>query len=361
MRHVVHDCGPTRTHGGDVIMSLHPRADAVAGDAGAAQIAEQADADLAEARRVLRAEAAALLAMAETVGTGDGFLKAVRLMQDCRGRIVVTGMGKSGHVGRKIASTLSSTGTPALFVHPGEAGHGDLGMIAAHDLVLAISNSGGAAELNAIIYYARRFGIPLVAITRDPMSQLGKAADACLLLPDLPEACPLSLAPMTSSTATLALGDALAAVLMQRRQFSAEHFRDYHPAGTLGALLLTVSDIMHGGDEQPIVARGTLMHAAILVMTEKRFGCVGVVDAGGQLVGIFTDGDLRRKLDRMLLDKPIDSVMVASPKVVAPDALVADAVKMMGEHKIQTVFAVGADGKPLGIVHLHDLLRSRIL
>jgi arabinose-5-phosphate isomerase len=318
-------------------------------------------ADLAEARRVLRAEAAALLAMAETVGTGDGFLKAVCLMQACRGRIVVTGMGKSGHVGRKIASTLSSTGTPALFVHPGDAGHGDLGMIAAHDLVLAISNSGGAVELNAIIYYAKRFGIPLVAITRDPTSQLGKAADACVLLPDMPEACPLNLAPMTSSTATLALGDALAAVLMQRRQFKAEHFRDYHPSGTLGSLLLKVSDIMHRGDEQPIVVRGTLMQSAILVMTEKRFGCVGVVDADGRLVGIFTDGDLRRKLDRMLLDKPIDSVMVASPKVVPPDALVADAVKMMGEHKIQTVFAVDPAGQPLGIVHLHDLLRSRIL
>jgi arabinose-5-phosphate isomerase len=166
---------------------------------------------------------------------------------------------------------------------------------------------------------------------------------------------------LSSSTVTIALGDALAAVLIQRRQFSAEHFRDYHPAGTLGALLLKVSDIMHRGDEQPIVARGTLMQSAIRVMTQKRFGCVGAVDAGGRLVGIFTDGDLRRRLDRMLLDKPIDSVNVASPKVVAPDALVADVVKMMGEHKIPSVFAMDAAGQPLGIVHLHDLLRSRIL
>jgi arabinose-5-phosphate isomerase len=337
-------------------MSSADGADTAAGPNGG-----QASADVEEARRVLRAEAAALLSMAETIGAGDSFLKVVRLMQECRGRIIVTGMGKSGHVGRKIASTLSSTGTPALFVHPGEAGHGDLGMIAAHDVILAISNSGGAVELNAIIYYARRFGIPLVAITRDPASRLGKAADACLLLPDVAEACPLNLAPMTSSTATLALGDALAAVLMQRRHFSAERFRDYHPAGTLGSLLLTVSDIMHRGDELPIVRLGESVHTAILVMTEKRFGCVGVVDSGNRLVGIFTDGDLRRKLDGMLLDKPIDDVMVASPKGVSPDALVADVLKMMGEYKIPSVFAVNEDGHPLGIIHLHDLLRSRIL
>lgn len=321
----------------------------------------QTAADIAEARRVLRAEAAALMSLAETVGDGDAFPKAVRLMQGCRGRIIVTGMGKSGHVGRKIASTLSSTGTPALFVHPGEAGHGDLGMIAAHDVILAISNSGGAVELNAIIYYARRFGIPLVAITRDPESRLGKAADACLLLPDVPEACPLNLAPMTSSTATLALGDALAAVLMQRGHFSAERFRDYHPAGTLGSLLLTVADIMHRGDEVPIVKLGASVHSAVLVMTEKRFGCVGVVDVDDRLVGIFTDGDLRRKLDAMLLEKPIDGVMVTSPWGVAPDTLVADVVKMMGDNKIPSVFAVDAEGRPVGIVHLHDLLRSRIL
>ena len=322
---------------------------------------EQVDADVAEARRVLRAEAAALLAMAETIGIKDAFNAVVRLMQDCRGRIIVTGMGKSGHVGRKIASTLSSTGTPALFVHPGEAAHGDLGMITAHDVILAISNSGGAVELNSIIYYARRFGIPLVAITGDPESRLGKAADACLRLPGVPEACPLNLAPMTSSTATLALGDALAAVLMQRRHFSVEHFRDYHPAGTLGSLLLRVSDIMHRGDELPIVTLGESAHTAILVMTEKRFGCVGVVDSGNRLVGIFTDGDLRRKLDGMLLDKPIDSVMVTSPKGTLPDTLVADVVKMMEQHKISVVFAVDAAGHPVGIVHLHDLLRSRIL
>lgn len=322
---------------------------------------EQVDADVAEARRVLRAEAAALLAMAETIGIKDAFNAVVRLMQDCRGRIIVTGMGKSGHVGRKIASTLSSTGTPALFVHPGEAAHGDLGMITAHNVILAISNSGGAVELNSIIYYARRFGIPLVAITGDPESRLGKAADACLRLPGVPEACPLNLAPMTSSTATLALGDALAAVLMQRRHFSVEHFRDYHPAGTLGSLLLRVSDIMHRGDELPIVTLGELAHTAILVMTEKRFGCVGVVDSGNRLVGIFTDGDLRRKLDGMLLDKPIDSVMVTLPKGTLPDTLVADVVKMMEQHKISVVFAVDAAGHPVGIVHLHDLLRSRIL
>ena len=322
-------------------------------------VASPSDRNVAEGRRVLLAEAEALAAAAEALG--EDFDRAVELLAETKGRIIATGMGKSGIMGRKIAATFASTGAPALFVHPAEASHGDLGMIGRQDIVLAISNSGETQELGDVLYYARRHALPIVAITRNRESRLAHAATVVLCLPAVDEACPLNLAPMTSTTVTVALGDALAAALMRRRGFGPGNFRDFHPGGKLGSLLLTVGEVMHRDDAVPLVPTGTSVRDAVVVMTGKRLGCVGIVDAAGRLVGIFTDGDLRRTLGDGLLERRIEAVMSVEPKTIAPDVLLADAATLMESKAIPSVFVIDQRRAAIGIVHLHDLLRSRLI
>ncbi len=321
--------------------------------------AESAPDDVGVARRVLTTEAAALAALAATLDAR--FAHAIDALADVSGRVVVTGMGKSGHVARKIAATLASTGTPAQFVHPAEASHGDLGMVVSGDAVLALSNSGETAELADIVGHTRRFGLPLVAITARVGSTLARAADVALILPDAAEACPLGLAPTSSTTMQLALGDAIAVALLTRRGFGPSDFRDIHPAGSLGQRLRRVDDLMHAGDAVPLVAADTPMAEAILVMTDKRFGCVGVVDAAGRLSGIVTDGDLRRAMAPDVLSRPVAALMTREPRRIGPDALAAEALRAMNAppRPITTLFVVDAD-RPVGIVHVHDLLRAGV-
>ena len=324
--------------------------------------------DIAVARRVIEAEIAGLRAMAQ--GLEEGFVRTIELLASVKGRIAVTGMGKSGHVARKIASTLASTGTPSLFVHPGEASHGDLGMIAEGDAVIALSNSGETAELTDILSYTRRFRIPLVAMTRRPDSAVAEAADVTLILPASAEACPMGLAPTTSTTMMIALGDAIAVALLERKGFSSEDFQVLHPGGQIGRQLLRVSDIMHSGDAVPLVKLGTLTGEAILVITAKSFGCAGVVDAAGGLAGIVTDGDLRRHLGLdgktasprgdLVLSAPVEAVMTPTPKTIRPQALAAEALGQMNAQAITSLFVVDEMGKPLGILHIHDCLRAGI-
>jgi arabinose-5-phosphate isomerase len=317
---------------------------------------QNADRDVA--RAVLRTEADGLTALAASLD--ENFSRAVDLLANAAGRVVVSGMGKSGHVGRKIAATFASTGTTSLFVHPAEASHGDLGMIAAGDAVLALSNSGETAELADLVAHARRFGLPLVAITARAGSTLARAADVALLLPQAAEACPMGLAPTTSTTMQIALGDALAVALLTRRGFTASDFRQFHPGGRLGARLKHVRDLMHQGDAVPLGGPDTPMDRALLVMTEKRFGCLGIVDAAGRLVGILTDGDLRRAMGPDLLGRRAGDIMTASPRTIGPDALAAEALHEMTARArpITALFVVDAAGRPAGILHLHDLLRA---
>ncbi|HUN47751.1 MAG TPA: KpsF/GutQ family sugar-phosphate isomerase [Stellaceae bacterium] len=315
--------------------------------------------DIEAARRVLQAEIAGLKALADSLN--GAFVAAVEALARVKGRVIVTGMGKSGHVARKIAATLASTGTPAQFVHPGEASHGDLGMIAEGDAVLALSNSGDTAELGDILAYTRRFRIPLLAMTRRAESALADAADIALVIPQSAEACPMGLAPTTSTTMMLALGDALAVALLERKGFSAADFQALHPGGQLGKQLLRVADIMHAGDAVPLVASGTQMADAILVMTAKSFGCAGVVDAAGRLLGIVTDGDLRRHMGSALLVQRVDDVMTPTPKTIRPQALAAEAVGQMNAQAITSLFVVDETWRPLGILHLHDCLRAGVV
>jgi arabinose-5-phosphate isomerase len=316
--------------------------------------------DIDVARDVLATEAAGLTALAAAL---DGrFALAVDLLASATGRVVVTGMGKSGHIGRKIAATLASTGTPALFVHPAEASHGDLGMVVRGDVVLALSNSGETAELADLIDHAHRFGLPLVAITRNGGSSLAQAADVVLILPPAPEACRIGLAPTTSTTMQMALGDALAVALLTRRGFGPQDFRQFHPGGRLGAQLRRVRDLMHAGDDMPLASPQTPMQAALLEMSAKRFGCLGVVDAAGRLIGIITDGDLRRHMGPDLLTRPVAEIMTRAPRTVGADALAADALRVMNEppRPITTLFVVDGSQVPLGILHVHDLLRAGV-
>jgi len=294
-----------------------------------------------------------------TSGLAAQFDAAVALVTRASGRLIVTGMGKSGHIGRKIAATLASTGTPAYFVHPGEASHGDLGMIQAGDAILALSWSGETAELADIITYSRRYGVALIAITSGSDSALGREADVCLCLPKSEEACPNGLAPTTSTTMQLAMGDALAVALLEGRGFTAQDFRQFHPGGKLGAKLSFVRDIMHKDEEIPLVALGARMEHALIEMTGKRFGCVGVIDDAGLLVGIVTDGDLRRrmKVSHDLLAAPVEQVMTPRPMTIATDTMAAEALALLNETKRSVVLVVDGAMKPVGIVHLHDLYR----
>ncbi|HVO14791.1 MAG TPA: KpsF/GutQ family sugar-phosphate isomerase [Alphaproteobacteria bacterium] len=314
-------------------------------------------ADLSAAARVLDLEAKGIGALAAALD--DRLIAALDILGGATGRVVVTGMGKSGHIARKIASTMASVGTPALYVHPGEASHGDLGMITKADAVLALSNSGETPELSDMIAYCKRSGIPLLAITADPKSTLAEQADVALILPPSPEACPLGLAPTTSTTMALALGDALAVALLERKGFSAEDFQVLHPGGRLGRKLLRVADIMHGADEMPLVGPDTVMADALITMTAKRFGCVGVVDGENMLLGIVTDGDLRRHMAPDLLAKTVRAVMTRKPKTIRPQALAGEALGLMNARAITSLFVVEGN-RPIGIVHIHDCLREGV-
>ena len=315
---------------------------------------------LTTAHRVITEEAAALTTLA--VSLDDSFALAVDLILTAKGRVIVTGMGKSGHIGRKIAATFASTGTPAYFVHPAEASHGDLGMIAEGDVVLALSNSGEAPELANMIAYARRFRIKLIGISSRADSSLMIQSDVKLIIPQLGEACGYGVVPTTSTTMTLALGDALAIALMEIRDFTPENFRDFHPGGKLGARLSKVRDLMHIGDALPLVGLQTPMSDTLLTISQRGFGVVAVLDANGILAGIVTDGDLRRHMDG-LLGMTAGAVMTAGPRTIGPDALAEEAVAVMNERKITCLFVVdpAGSGQVVGILHIHDCLRAGVV
>lgn len=313
--------------------------------------------DILSAKRTIEKEIMALRIMENELN--ENFSKALDLMQNAKGKVIITGMGKSGHIGKKIAATLASTGTPSFFVHPAEASHGDLGMLEDKDVVLAISNGGESKELSDILLYCKRYGIPLIAITKDPNSTLGKSGDILLKLPNNGEACPLGLAPTSSTTATLVFGDILAIALLERKGFSKIDYNQRHPGGKLGAILQKVSDLMHKGSHMPLVSEDTEIKEALLVMTSKMLGCVGITDKEGRLSGIITDGDLRRFLSPDMFSKKVIDVMTKNPKVITPDSLAAEAVSIMNSKKITQLFAV-TDGKPQGVIHLHDCLRAGI-
>jgi arabinose-5-phosphate isomerase len=304
---------------------------------------------------VIREEAQALATLADALG--DGFDAAVEAILAARGRVVLSGMGKSGHIARKIAATLASTGTPAHFVHPAEASHGDLGMMLRGDVVLCLSNSGETPELADLVAHTRRFGIPLIAIAARPDSSLMRRADIRLLLPAVPEACGIGVVPTTSTAMMLALGDALAIALMQARAFTPEDFRDFHPGGRLGARLTKVRELMHKGEALPLVAKDTPMTETLLVISQKGFGVVGVTDDQGRLAGIVTDGDLRRHMAG-LLDRRAGEVMTGAPRTIPPDALAEEAVALMNAQRITCLFVPDPEGRPIGFLHIHDCLRA---
>ena len=317
---------------------------------------------LESALRTVSVETAGLQALEAMLRTtmAGAFAEATTIMGSAKGRIIVTGIGKSGHIGRKIAATLASTGTPAYFVHPTEASHGDLGMVTADDVILALSWSGETAELGSIITYASRFAVPLISITSRKDSSLAKASAVVLLLPRAAEACPHGLAPTTSSTMQLVLGDCLAIALLESKGFSANDYKAIHPGGQLGASLRHVGDIMHKGGKLPIVREGTVMAEALVTMTEKSLGCVGVIDARGRLAGVITDGDLRRHMGPDLLGARCADIMTKRPKTIGPQLLASAALETMNATKITALFVVEA-GKPVGIVHVHDLLRLGVV
>lgn len=313
---------------------------------------------IASARRTLELEIHGLTQLLTSL---DGpFSAAVEVLAAIKGRVIVTGMGKSGHVAGKIAATFASTGTPAQYVHPGEASHGDLGMITRDDAVLALSWSGESVELTSIISYAKRFSIPLIAITAETASALGSAADIALILPKAEEACPNGLAPTTSTTMQLALGDALAISLLEQKGFTASDFRIFHPGGKLGAKLRHVSEIMHKGPEIPLTGPQTPMGEALLLMSEKGFGCIGIVNPAMDLLGIITDGDLRRHMSDGLLGLRTGDIMTAKPKTVGPSMLASEALNVMNTSKITSMFVVD-QGRVMGLVHVHDFLRAGVV
>ncbi|HWT97422.1 MAG TPA: KpsF/GutQ family sugar-phosphate isomerase [Terriglobales bacterium] len=322
------------------------------------QVVNHAQEGLAAADRVLRLEATALNLLADSLN--EAFPQALDCIEAIKGRLIITGMGKSGHIARKIAATFASTGTPAQFVHPAEASHGDLGMVTDKDAVLALSNSGETSELSDVINYTKRWHIPLIAITSVADSALGTAGDIVLALPKVAEAGSIALAPTTSTTMMLALGDALAIALLERRGFSAEDFKEFHPGGKLGQRLLRVSNLMHIGGELPLVAETASMSEALLVMTAKTFGCVGAVDPAGNLTGIVTDGDLRRHMGGNLLQMSVAEVMTPHPRSIRPAALAAEALGIMNEKSITSLFVVEGE-RPIGIIRLHDCLRAGLV
>ena len=310
------------------------------------------------AKRVIRMEADALTAMINSLD--DTFEQAVDTLSKVTGRVIVSGMGKNGHIGNKIAATLASTGTTAQFVHPAEASHGDLGMITENDAVLALSNSGETTELSDLIAYTRRFSIPLISITSKPQSTLAKASDIALILPKMTEACPNGQAPTTSTTATLALGDAISVALLEEKGFSAEDFGVFHPGGKLGKQLLKICELMHPVKDTPIVSPETIMGDALITMAEKNFGCLAVSE-NNKLLGIITDGDLRRNMSAELTNKKTRDIMTTSPQTISGDMLAAEAMAIMNNKQINVIFIVDDSNTLQGVIHIHDLLRAGIL
>ena len=310
------------------------------------------------ALRTMDIQREGLVALSDALanGLGDPLAEAVEIIRGARGRVIVSGMGKSGHIAGKIAATLASTGTPAFFVHPSEASHGDLGMIMGDDVIIALSWSGETLELSSLINYSRRFTIPLIAITSSSDSALAHAADVVLAIPKVREACPHGLAPTTSTVLQLALGDALAMALLECKGFTAKDFKVFHPGGQLGANLKFVSDIMHHGERVPLADADAPMSDALMTMTAKAKGCIGITDRSGNLIGIITDGDLRRRMSPDLLSRRTADIMTRAPKTIGPDMLVASAIELINSASITALFVV-EDGKPVGIIHIHDLLR----
>jgi arabinose-5-phosphate isomerase len=323
--------------------------------------AEAASAPLRSAVRTLDLECEGLLALKAALDAPlrQTFQAAVRTLAAAKGRVIVTGIGKSGHVGQKVAATFASTGTPAFFVHPSEASHGDLGMITPEDVIVAISWSGESVELGNILTYSRRFKVPLIAVTSRADSTLAKQSDVLLELPRAKEACPHGLAPTTSTTMQLVLGDCLAIALLEAKGFTAHDFRVFHPGGSLGASLKFVADVMHTGERLPLAREDALMSAALVTMTQKAFGCLGVIDAKGRLTGVITDGDLRRHMGEQLLVARTGEIMTRKPKVVGPDTLASAALELLNSSRITALFVVDK-AKPVGIVHVHDLLRAGV-
>lgn len=314
---------------------------------------------LKSGRRVIELEGNALKALSDSLD--DSFVEAVEILFNTKGRVIVTGMGKSGHVARKIAASLASLGTTAYFVHPGEASHGDLGMIEPNDVVIALSNSGEAPELADIIAFCHRFDLKLIAMVGRRNSTLAKQSNVVLCLPDIQEACPFGLAPTSSTTSMLALGDALAIALLEKHEFSKDQYKMRHPGGKLGKLMLNVKDLMHTGDEMPLIGPETDMSEALIIMSEKSLGCVGVVNNDGSLAGIFTDGDLRRKMSPDLLEKKVKDVMTVGPKTTTPTTSAAEALRIMNTtgKGITSLFVLD-DDRPIGLLHMHDCLRAGV-
>lgn len=316
---------------------------------------------ISSARRTLDLESEGLSALEAALvdGLSESFAEALRIIRGARGRVIVSGIGKSGHVAQKVAATLASTGTPAFFVHPSEASHGDLGMITKGDVLLAFSWSGETAEFSGLITYAGRFAVPLIAVTSRPDSTLAKASEVTLALPKSKEACPHGLAPTTSTLMQLALGDCMAIALLESKGFSAKDFKVLHPGGQLGASLKFVSDMMHSGAELPLAGRDSPMGEALVIMTEKSLGCLGITDDDGRLVGIITDGDLRRHMGPDLLTARTGDIMTSDPKTVPPDALASAALELINSLAITALFVVENE-KPIGLIHVHDLLRTGV-
>lgn len=313
--------------------------------------------DIKVAIAVLEKEIEGLRAIEDWLG--EDYIKAVNLLSDAKGRVILSGMGKSGHIARKIAATMASTGTPALFVHPGEASHGDLGMVTQSDVVMLLSNSGETVELKDIIVYCQRFDIPIVGVVRRKTSILADAATVALILPEVPEACSVN-APTTSTTMMLALGDILAVALLERRGFSSEEFNVFHPGGKLGSAFIKVENLMHTGDAIPIVKDGTLMSDALNIITEKKLGCVGIIDGEGNLTGIITDGDLRRHISMNLSSAKVNDVMTKNPLVAKKTDLASKALSVMEGKSITNLFVV-ENGMPVGVLHIHDILKAGVV
>ena len=314
--------------------------------------------DIDVAREVLRTEADALLAMAETIGAD--FSAAIDKIIASEGRMICVGIGKSGHIARKIAATLSSTGTAAYYVHPAEASHGDLGMIQTNDIVLALSRSGETTELGDLIQYTRRFGVSLIGMTAEPESALGRASDILLQVPKAAEACVETKAPTTSTTLMLALGDALAIALLRRRTFDASQFKDFHPGGKLGAMLKTARDLMHTGDAIPLITSGSSLSDGVTEITDKKFGCVGILGSDGKLIGILTDGDLRRLLVGPKEAETVDDAMTPNPITARPEDLAGSLLQTLNERKVTQLYIIEND-RPVGIIHMHDVLKAGLI
>jgi arabinose-5-phosphate isomerase len=317
---------------------------------------------LASIRKTLSLESQGLLTLIAAVnsGLGPNLERAIEVILKAPGRVVVSGMGKSGHIARKIASTMASTGTPAAFVHPAEASHGDLGMITSDDVVILLSNSGESLELKDMLNYCARFSVPMIAITANSASTMGRAADVILELPKVQEACPNGLAPTTSTLLQLALGDAVAMALLEAKGFSADDFRNFHPGGKLGAQIKQAQDIMHSAAELPLCQVGDAMSTALTVMNSFKFGCIGVTASTGKLEGIITDGDLRRNLSLDVLSRKVEAVMTKNPTTIHRQMLAAEVIELINQKRITAVFVVDESGKPIGLIHIHDLLRAGV-